>query len=383
MGAINYRELRRLYEGMGADAFVSHLTEALEQKHLRPGDFSVRQLFEATCGTEMLNAISFGKSGRMHLQEAANAVDTGAFTNITGQLVFTRIKEAYEDPKFLWPDLCTSESTTFLYGERIPGVGGLGDVGQVVGEGMEYPTVGLNEEYLDTAPLVKRGFIVPVTREIIVADRTGLLMDRAGRGAYWLGLGIEKRMQKTLAGVSGFNNYKRNSVATNTYLTSGAYVNQQSNTLINWRSYENAELLWDAMTDPNTGELISIGGTTLIVPTALKRTALRIVGATNVAHVDNTVASDTIRTYGENPLTGTDIKVLSNSHVKEATSSSTTWFAGDPKRAFLRKFAWDIETLQAASNNMLEFNRDIWQQFKTTLMDQINVIEPRYMTKNT
>ena len=44
---IRYRELRRRYELDGAQKTTEHLSEALKQKHLRPEDFSIRDLAEA------------------------------------------------------------------------------------------------------------------------------------------------------------------------------------------------------------------------------------------------------------------------------------------------------------------------------------------------
>ena len=44
------------------------------------------------------------------------------------------------------------------------GIGGLGDVGEIVGEGKVYPTAGVNEDWIDTPTTDKRGTIVPVTR---------------------------------------------------------------------------------------------------------------------------------------------------------------------------------------------------------------------------
>lgn len=383
MATINLQELRRQYELLGPRKVCKHLEENIDQGKLRCQDFSIRDLFEALIpdGPELLRAISMRKSGGMSLVEAAAAVDTSAFANITGQIVFNRVKERYQDPEFLWPQLFEQTQTAFLNGELIPGIGRIGDKAEVVDEGQPYPTVGLTEEYIQTKPLVKRGFIVPVTREIIVADRTGILLREAGEQAYWEGLNTEKRALKVALGVT--NNYKRNGTATNTYLTSGAYINSAANTLVDWTDIENAELLFDALTDPNTGELISVAADTLIVPTALKRTANRILTASEIAHVDNQVAANTVRTFSPNPYGGSAYKILSTSHVKEATSSAAKWYFGQPKRAFLRLYAWDIETSQAADNNQAKFQQDIWAQFKVSVMDHFQTVEPRFMVEST
>jgi len=43
---IKYRELKRRYELDGAQKTVDHLSESLREKHLRPEDFSIRDLAE-------------------------------------------------------------------------------------------------------------------------------------------------------------------------------------------------------------------------------------------------------------------------------------------------------------------------------------------------
>ena len=387
MKLINARELRRQYDLMGPARTVSRLTEALEEGHLKPDSFSIRDCFVALIegGDELLNRISYRKSGRMSFLEAAQAVDTSAFSNIIGQIIYSRIKERYNDPAFLWPELCETIPTEFLDGEKIPGIGRIGDKAEIVDEGQPYPNVGLNEEWIQTSPTRKRGFIVPVTREIIIADRTGILLREAGEGGNWLGLNKEKRVLDVVLGQ--VNNYSRNGTANNTYLTSGAYVNDTTGNALDgsgneWRALEKAELLFDAITDPNTGEPVIVQPDTMIVPSALKRTANRILGATEVQTVDMRVQATTIRSNGPNPYTGAALRVLSSPYVKNRTGSSTKWFFGRPKAAFAYMEVWAIETLQAAANNEAEFTQDIVERYKVSERGVAQVVEPRFMTRS-
>lgn len=366
---------------------AAKLTEALNAGQLKPENFSVQDLFVALheSGEELLLAISNRRSGGKSLMEAAQGVDTAAFTGIIGQIVFNKIKDAYADPEFLWPQLCETMNTNFLDGERIPGIGRIGDKAEVVDEGQNYPLVSLSEEFIDTPPTRKRGFIVPVTREIIIADRTGILLKAAGETGRWCGLNKEKRVLDVVLGV--VNNYKRNGTATNTYLTSGAYINSQTGNALDasgneWRALEKSDLLFDAITDPNTGEPIIVAPDVLLVPSALKRTAQRILGATGIVTVDNRSNASTIRTESANPYAGKGITVLSSPYVKQRSSSATKWWYGVPKRAFLYVQVWDIETLQAASNNELEFSQDIWMRYKVSERGVAVVQEPRFMVQN-
>jgi hypothetical protein len=379
--------LKHMVKSLRPVGAVANLLESLNKGDLKPENFSVQDLFVALheSGAELLHMISSKKSGGMPLLEAAQAVDTAAFTGIIGQIVFNKVKDAYSDPEFLWPDLVETMNSQFLDGERIPGIGRIGDKAEIVDEAASYPLVGLNEEFIDTPPSRKRGMIVPVTREIIVADRTGILLKAAGETGRWMGLNKEKRVLNVVTGQT--NNYKRNGTATNTYLTSGAYINSQTGNALDtsgneWRALEKADLLFDAITDPNTGEPIIVKPDSIVVPTALLRTAQRILGGTGIVTVDNRANAGTIRTESPNPYGGKNIKVLSSPYVKLASSSATKWWWGTPKKAFLYIQIWDIETLQAASNNELEFSQDIWMRYKVSERGVCAVQEPRFMVQN-
>ena len=395
MALLEARELKRQYELLGPDECKRQLSEALREKHLRAEDFSIRDLFEGLVpdGDRILKAWSNHKRHSQQVLEAANAVDTSAFTNITGQIIYNKILEGYENPALIWPDLFETLNTVFLDNERLPGIGGTGDVAEVVDQGQPYPTVGLNEEYVDFGPALKRGFILPITREIVIADRTGLLLQRSSEAGFnYLGINMEKRALDVVLTNITAGRYTRNGTATNTFLTSGGYINDQSsNTLTSWRSLENAELLFDAITDPNTGEpIICAGEMVMVVPTALKMTALRILDVTDIGAVDNTAAATTVRQYGPNPIRSgkmvhaTGVKVVSSAYVKARTSSASKWFYGQPKRSFLKRTVWEIETEQAPSGAASEaqFTNDIWMRHKFSEMSMFGIQNPRYWTRN-
>lgn len=392
MKTVSLRELKRFADHDLAGC-VTHLTEAMEAGHIKPRQLSIRDLFEALIpdGTELLRLIGPGKSGRaamndISLLEAAGAVDTSAFATISGQMIFNATKEAFSMDTFIWPDLCTTVPTSFIHGEIVPGIGGLGDVAEIIMEGAEYPTVGVNEEYTKTAPTQKRGFIVPVTREAIIMDRTGLVLDRCAQGGEWLGLNKEKQVQDVCFGI--INNYNRNGTSYNTYLTSGAYINDKTGNALSgsgneWTALQTLEILASAILDPNTNEPISTKPDTIIVPVALRRTAGRILNATSIEQVDLTTNSaSTIRTTSPNPYGPGEFKILSNNWVKLRTGSATKWFFGSPKRAIKYMQAWDIETQQAAPNNFREFNNDIWMQQKVSMRGVAQMMEPRYMLRS-
>jgi hypothetical protein len=387
---INPVRLREEYD-RDAEGTLAFVEEAVRAGEIWMRDLSLRELFEGLVdeGPAVVRAMDPTRKsgGTWRLREAASAVDLSAFSNITGQIIFAEVKREFELATMLAGMLCCTRTSPFPYGERVPGVGGIGDQAEVVDEGQPYPTVGVNEEYIDFPRPQKRGFIVPVSREAIVFDRTQVVVERCGRGTKWLALNKEKRVLDTVFGVT--NTYKRNGTALNTYLTAGAYVNDKtSNALVDWTNVEKAELMFDAIADPNTGEPIAWQGEmTLIVPTALRRTAHRIVHATEIRFNDG--ASNTTAAYGQNPLQyrangiamSSGITILSSPYVKARTGSATKWFYGRPKEAFVYNEVWAIETSQAPAGHPAQFNSDIELQFKASEFGTAGVMEPRYMTR--
>ncbi len=76
----------------------------------------------------------------------------------------------------------------------------------------------------------------------------------------------------------------------------------------------------------------------------------------------------------------TGVKVVSNAYVKSRSSSGSKWWYGQPKRAFLKRTVWNVETTQAASNSEMEFTADIWQRYKVSEMSMFGVQNPRFMS---
>lgn len=370
------------------------IAEALRTKAYTPRDFSVRDVFEhfVEDGREIASSWSPRSGGtRSGISLMESGVDTAAFANITGQIVFSEILDAFNDPMLIGTQLVRTVPTQFS-GEKIPGIGRIGDEAESVAEADAYPMAGVSEEWIETPETTKRGFIVPVTKEAIFFDRTGLILQRAGEVGTWLGVNKEKRILDAVLGITSL--YKRNG-ATSAVATYGNNSGSHdwdnlaaSNGLSDWTSIENALLLFDDITDPNTGEPVMLNPNTIIVPTALSFTAQRIIGATELRQVSNTNTT----TISSNPLAGARNglagggaawNVYSNQYVKARTSSASTWFIGDPQAAFYYMENWPITSVAAPSNSEMEFTHDIVQRFKVSERGAAAAIEPRRMVKCT
>jgi len=380
--SINARELRRRYDLDGPQKTVEHLREALDQGHLRPGDFSLRDLAESLIpdGRQWVAGMH-PASGTGSVLEAGDGVDLTAFSNVTGQVVFTRILEGMRNEQFVASRLVETVPTRFN-GEKIPGVTGLGDRAEVVAEGMPFPNIGFTEDFIETPETTKRGFIVPVTKEAIFFDQTNLVLRNAAQVGEWLGLNKEKRILDVIIGA--VNNYKRQGQALDTYQTTAPWVNVVStNPLVDWTNIDAVEQAFAGMTDPNTGEPILIDGNTLLVAPELKATALRLVTATEVRSGFVASASD-VQTLTANPVNHFRVESsrLLKARLDSAGIASSTWFAGDFRRAFAYMENWPITVSQAPPNSEADFSQDIVVRFKASERGAAAVLQPRAIVKN-
>src|SRR5262245_15282976 len=241
---LKYRELKRRYELDGAERTVGHLSEALREGHLRAEDFSIRDLAEALVpdGGDWVRLLDPRSAGGTSVLETSGGVDVSAFLNITGQVIYSKIMDAYNQEAFVVSRLVDTISTR-LDGEKIPGIARVADAVEEVGPGMPYPHLGFGEDYIETPSTTKRGFIVPVTKEAIFFDRTHLVLTRAAEVGEVLGLNKEKRLIDLLIGVT--NNYKWKGTTYNTYQTATPWINTlATNELVDWTNVDKAEQLF-------------------------------------------------------------------------------------------------------------------------------------------
>ena len=373
------------------DSFFRELGEILPVRDRNR--ISLRRLFESFVqdGRELVHNMQPGyhANGNTALLEAGDSVNTGNFSNIIGQITYSSVMANLETPDFIGQNLVTTVPATTQEVEVIPGISMIGDVAEDVGEGRDYPVVGVSEEFVTAPRKVKDGFILPITEEAIWEDKTGLLMQRVNAASQSLGITLEREILDTILGVT--TSYSRNGgAAQSTYgntHTNGTFDNLSASTaLANYTDIEDALKLFDAIADPNTGDPIMIGGNLdIIVPTALEFTALNIMQATNIQVGDTTSATVPV-TVASNPLIKQSRRTFNlhtSAFVKDRTSSATTWFIGNSKGAFEYREVWPIQVFRADRNSDAGFNRDVVTAVKVRRKGAPAIVEPRYMVKCT
>ena len=383
---IKYKELRKRFEMDGALRTVQHLSEALLKKELRGEDFSIRSLAEALIpgGQDWIRELD----PRSHHCDGileGDGVDISAFTNITGQIIYSKILEAYDLEAFVMSKLVETIPTQFD-GEKIPVSGFLENFGREIHPGMPYPNIGFSEEYVETPQTKKYGLIVPITREAIFFDRTHLILSRAAEVGETLALGKEKRILDAVLGVT--NTFKWKGKAYNTYcsLATDPYVNAiTSNPLTDWDSLEKAENLFANMLDPSTKEPILVEPDTVLVMPQKRGIAHRLFCASEVSYsTSGTTLSESPNPFARYKVASSRLayKRLLDSGVT-ATNAAGHWYLGNFRKAFAYMENWPITVTQSPLGSEVDFTQDIVVRFKASERGTPAVLNPRYVIKCT
>lgn len=395
LGHEDYRGLRRLLESQGEGACERMIGGWLRDRQVRPEDFRLRPLFEALVpdGGEMLQEWGtggFSSSTARHLLEAG-PVKASEFSRITGQIVYSRTLQYFEDEEFIFSKEVDSMPSQFLGLEKIAGIGRLGDDFEVVDEGMPYPYAGMVEDYIEAPPSKKRGEIVALTWESVFADRTGDLLKRAGEVGYFLGLNKEKRVIDAIvdenagaaSAVIGGHRYHWKGTSYATYQTTTPWDNvTASNALTDWTDIEAAELTLAAITDPNTGEPIMIQPDVIIVTKQLEYTARYIMQATSInVHVGGYPTNATANEH-RIPNFLPKYRVLTSRLLQTRMATDTDWYLGNLRRAVAYKETRPLTVEQAPAGHPDSFNRDIVNQWKASEFGAAFVQEPRVINES-
>lgn len=395
MFAVNYRELRQMYQSLGARQACEQITEWLEMGRrgeaggLSPDEFSLRDLAEAMVenGREWVAAMN--PAYQSSVLEAGDAVDSTAFSNITGQIMYTAFLRGYESPEFVFTAMTPVVQTRFKDGEKIPGVENLkDDLTDVIHEGMPYSYTKYGEDWIETPALEKLGRLLAITREMIFADTTGRAVHNATQLGDIMGLRKEKRLTDHYIGA--INTYTRKGSTLNTYQTSTPWINSHDNQLTltdGWDKIDKARLLFADMKDFNTGESIRISANTIVTTPHRSTVARHLLNSTEARTGDVTGGTQMI---GSNPLTGL-YRHVESQHFYDRIQSQLSvavakakeyWLLLDPSRFIQIMQGWPTTLSQAPTNASAEFERDIVVQYKVSSFDVPAIMEPRASVLN-
>lgn len=390
---INEKELEQSVRTLGAEATVKNLTESLRKGDLKPSDFSLRALFEALVpnGHEIAKDMEQGK--RMN-ENMASVVAASTFSNITGQIFYNAILDGYRLAEYtVAPLFGVIQSNIITTQEKIAGISNIGDAAKPVGEYEEIPLASVSEDYVLCPQQRKFGLRIPISREAMVSDRTGVLLERCRALGEAMGLSREKEAVDTIIAPNGTTDrtaYNFRGTPYALWQTSNAaapyYDNViTSNGLTDHQSINAAYKVLAAITDPYTGEPLADQGKYTLLHTPENRfTAAKLKEsvqyrgisgsanfATNVSSGSAVVDFDTVAS-----------KYLA-SRLTAAGQATSNWYFGDFSRAFKWMRHLDITVEEAMPNSGLMFTNDIMMQFRVLRFETPSVHQPRVVAKNT
>ncbi len=323
----------------------------------------------------------------MNLLEAGDGVDVTAFLNITGQVIYSKIMEAYTQEAFVVSKLVDTIPTR-LDGEKIPGIARLSATRSTeVAPGMPYPQPRLRRR-------LHRNSVDHEARLHRAGDQGGDLLRPhvpgvvSGRpkSARCSGLNKEKRLLDLLIGAT--NNYKWRGTTYNTYQTAAPWVNvKTSNELVDWTNVDAAEQLFADILDPNTGEPVLVEANTVLVMPAYRHAAHRVFNAAG----DSSTSPPTSRPPRWPPIRWATTRwskagwltAASWPRARRPTTPRSGGSSAISSKAFAYMENWPITVTQSPQNSEADFNQDIVVRFKASERGAAAVINPRYVVKNT
>lgn len=332
--------LKEMFRSKGAETCTRVLVEAIRKEEIRPDEFSLRELWEATKPLE----------GDIFHSTRMEAIGTGSFATITGELINKKVVMSYDGAKAIWRKLVTVVPGK-LKEEKIAGITAQ-VMPQQIPEGKDYPGSGIDEKYV-TCRTYKYGRIAEVTEEMVMFDQTGQVMERAKM----IGERASDHKEKLVVeGVQDINGTIYNPAGVATAFYSSTNLNLQQNNAFGASGLSAIEKLAHQMTDDSIEQnyiTVDLEGKPALFPVDLMEEAREL--AKSSEHPET--AERSVNTWkGQfEPLTSPWI----------SAQSATTWFWGDFMRDFWILEIWPgVQVLSSRPGGDKEFEADIKLRYK-------------------
>lgn len=389
--ALNYTRLVEAYHKRGVSEAGASLKEAFAARSIRPTDIDLGRLFCECFGWNAFLACRARESlatevMSQRLTEAEGAVTTAAFLNIAGQFTYTNVMDAYATEESVFMDLIPEAQASTLDGEKIPGITNLGDEGDFRAEAEPYKPAGVGEDWIFTPSIRDQGVIVPVTWEALFNDKTGMLASQAADVGKWGKIRREKAAIDCCVDenrTSHRYNWRGTVIASYDDNTgSHTWDNLAgSNGIVDWTDIDAAEQVFNALTDPYTGEPVPYEPKHLTVCKEKEQIARRIISATEIRTGDITTGAGT-QTIQGNPYSN-KYEIKTSRLLASRMATDTSWFLSDWSKYAKCMMAEKANVLQAPTNSQAEFERRIVLQYRFNERFAYVVVQPRASVKST
>ena len=342
--------LRDMRESLGDKGLLETIKEMLKDGELSPLDWSIQEAWHA-----------FERDANGNVRDYYETVSSDLFPQITGELINTAVRQAYDMPGLIGDQLCRTlpgrlKTDTYVSIDALDGP-------DEVLEGQPYNDRSMGEGYT-TVTHIKKGNIISVTEETVLFDQTGQILDRARRIGEKAALDREKRIVQGVQDVNS-NVYKPSGVAEALYSSSRtrngiACYNLKATNAFGEAGLKEIRKLMHNMVDENGDPvMINPNGAILLYPNDLEVQVLQMLRSAKVPEGSENA---------ENIYAGT-FKPLSSFYVTD--QSSTTWYIGNFAQDFVWSEIWPLQTFSARPGNLDEFRKDIKSQHKVRYFGEI------------
>ncbi len=388
-------DLSTLVESLGPEGFYHKVCELLNEGRVRVDDFSYHELARACGVVSNLRLLHESDGEPALLRESNPGVNSSLFKTVTGELLGRKVIEGYEDDSGFIGDKLVSVLPSRYRSQRLGGFKALAGPTEVA-EGHPYEESTFDEKYVTTKES-KQGRILSVNEELIAFDQTGEINRRALALGFYLRQERERTIVRAVTdadAAAGDFVYRPNGTGETLYATDGSNRNwigsgnttstdfDQATALANWTDVEHAlryratEVVDDRV--DGTPRPIVAPARQLLVPEALRGTALSIVNSTEVEV--SSFGGDETATVA-NPVRGL-VEVLSSPFVDEQGGQAVNdWYLGDFRRQFVWTEVWPVRTFLQRADSQAGFDRDVVLRVKARYYGGVSAVDTLFVTK--
>lgn len=379
-----------LIESVGENGFPQ-----LAEKRVKPEELSLKELAEAFGILDLFDPSASTSQRQLLESYGGHGVDPTAFVNISAwdtsvsKQITARIMERYGMHDLIGRQMVRVMPTKKKT-EKFIAVAGLHrDAGAEVRKpGRPHPEADLGERWMTTPETQEHALKMSVTQEAVFFDETNMVLEEAGAVGDALAFQEDLRIGQVVLGY--VNNYTYKDTTYNTYLTSGAWINDQANPVDDETCLDNAMRLFTQMKDPETERRIPIDKKSLGIffDSDNERKWDRIFNSVEVRDTTST-SIVTISPRSEDAslrpkryLSPEWRDILVDDMGLSVANAREYWLIGNFQKAFVLTQNWALRTQSASPTESEMIDHGIARRYYANMRTRECVVDPRYVVRN-
>ena len=382
-------KLKSIYESSGRDATLNALSDATtEQKFDPTHSWSVRRLFEAFHGHDWAEKF---QTRRILEGPEAVSLSNAAAVGVSGQLLLSIIKDAYNLQKTVANDLCTTIGVTNqnLGPEVTAYISSPQNIGEEVIENETFPANLVATQSVTLPRIFKWGSLLNLSYESIVGDKTAQIIKQAQMIGQMVKLNETYNILNTVLGYA--QNYIFNQTSLQTYYTASTpnapFVNKVTGFSIDsLQSINQLEQIILNQVDPYSGQPIELldRKQILVVPQSLYKVRA-IINADQVRYGDYNPSGDRFNTFSRNPLDSGEYEILSDIYTSRVLQNNGMSYSdtanfmlfGNIAGAFVNRLLRPLTLDTLPQPSTYNITNDVLMTCRAVLMSSCGVYDPR------